>query len=123
MESKILIDIQPDGRPFLFIDFKASDDLRDKVLSRFIYESGALILKADDNLPNPTRLNLHILYFDQQTGRVQAMVEHFEPLEKVNEPDVLKHLDDMCAESLDPASYEKWGEIVQSLKNRRQSLK
>lgn len=75
MESKITIDIRPTGEPFIYIDFKSTDDLRDKVLSRFLFESGACNLLPDGNLPNPTTLILHVLWYDQQTGRVQAMIE------------------------------------------------
>lgn len=72
MESKITIDIRPTGEPFIYIDFKPTDDLRDKVLSRFLFESGLL---SDGNLPNPTTLLLHVLWYDQEKGRVQATIE------------------------------------------------
>lgn len=125
MESKIQIDIRPTGEPFLYIDFKPTDDLRDKVLSRFLYESGAVHLKPDGNLPNPTRLDLHVLWFDQQSGRVQAMIEHPVPEKEISgsEPDLLKQLDDMCIESLPPDAYEKWSDVMWKLKANRQGLK
>ena len=67
MESKILIDITPMGVPYLFIHSIITDDLRDKVLSRFIYESGADIGKP------PVPLQLAILV--NSNGLVQAMIE------------------------------------------------
>lgn len=76
MESKILIDIRPTGQPFLYIDLKTSDDLRDKVLSRFLFETGAMNLGPNGELANPKHLILHVLRYDQQSGRVQAMIEH-----------------------------------------------
>lgn len=75
MESRIVIDIMNDGTPFLYIDLKPSDDLRDKVLSRFLYENGAARLTPDGKMDNPQPLQLHTLWFDQQSGRVQAMIE------------------------------------------------
>lgn len=77
MESKITIDIRNDGVPFIKIDFKPSDDLRDKVVGRFLCESGAL-LNNDGTITNPNPLNLHILYNDEKTGRAEAMIELIE---------------------------------------------
>lgn len=125
MESKIVIDIQHNGQPYIYVDFKPTDDLRDKVLSRFLFESGAMNLKSDGNPPNPTPLTLHVLWFDQQTGRVQAMIEHPAPEKDIpgSEPDLLKQLDDMCVESLPPDAYEKWSDVMWRLKANRQALK
>lgn len=69
-----MIDITPMGAPFIYIDYKQSDDLRDKVLGRFLYESGALKVGPKLELPNPTPLNLHVLWTNNE-GRVQAMIE------------------------------------------------
>lgn len=74
MESKIMIDITPMGAPFIYIDYKQSDDLRDKILGRFLYESGALEVGPKLQLPNPTPVHLHVLW-NSGEGHVQAMVE------------------------------------------------
>src|ERR1700722_11770361 len=117
MESKIMIDIRPTGEPFLYIDFKASDDLRDKVLSRFLYESGAMNLRTDGEIPNPTRLDLHVLWFDQQSGRVQAMVEHpagetpeksILPIAGKIQQEAFKKADDWADQNLTHDLYKKW---------------
>ena len=76
MKSKILIDIRNSGEPFLFIDYKPSEDLRDKVLGRFLLETGVADINGDGNLNNPRPLQLHALFYDQQTGRMQAMIEN-----------------------------------------------
>lgn len=75
MESKILIDIKQTGEPFIFIDYTSSDDLRDKVLGRFLYESGAADFVPKEARWKPTTLHMQILWSDQEKGRVQAMIE------------------------------------------------
>jgi len=69
-----MIDITPMGAPFIYIDYKQSDDLRDKILGRFLYESGALDIKPGRTLSH-TPLNLHVLSCGGDAGRVQAMIE------------------------------------------------
>ncbi|HEY9196658.1 MAG TPA: hypothetical protein VIM77_10345 [Mucilaginibacter sp.] len=74
MESKIMIDIDDSGHPFIYIDFKSSDDLRDKVISRFLTRTGAFNFKPD-HPNNPRQLELHVLWYDEDTQRLQAMIE------------------------------------------------
>lgn len=40
MESKIVIDIDGDGQPRIKIDYKLTDDLRDRLVGRFLYKMG-----------------------------------------------------------------------------------
>ena len=54
------------GVPYLYIHSRITDDLRDKVLSRFIYETGA----AEKN---GAPLRLHVL--SNENGLIQAMIE------------------------------------------------
>lgn len=77
MESKIMIDIKDDGDPLIYIDCKASDDLRDKVLSRFFTRAGAYSLE-----PNPIKLIMHVLWYSQEQGRIQAMIETIQPVKE-----------------------------------------
>lgn len=112
MESKITIDIRPTGEPFLYIDFKATDDLRDKVISRFLFESGGLRRLTDGTLPNPTPLDLHVLWYDEEKQRIQAMIEI--PAVERSEaaphplPHPLKLADDWAVENLSTELYKKW---------------
>lgn len=71
MESRLFIDITDKGDPFIYIDCKVSDDLRDKVLSRFFTRAGGYSFE-----PNPIPLSLHILNYDQEHGHIQAMIEN-----------------------------------------------
>lgn len=40
MESKIQIDINGDGQPRIKIDYKLSEDIRDRLVGRFLYKAG-----------------------------------------------------------------------------------
>lgn len=71
MESKISIDIDEKGNPYIWIDFKPSDDLRDKVLSRFFIHSGIFIPLEK----NERHLKLRIIHQGDESGRIQAMIE------------------------------------------------
>lgn len=86
---------------------RASDDLRDKVLSRFLFETGAMNLGPDGELSNPTSLSLHVLQYDQQTGRVQAMIEHSDNGEEEAEF-ALAVVDEMCKAKLSAKDAIKW---------------
>lgn len=77
MESKIIIDIKEDGDPYIYIDFKATDDLRDKVLGRFLVRSGGFNIEPN---PRPIYLKLGILWYDQQLNRCQATIENTPPV-------------------------------------------
>lgn len=72
MESKILIDIDYKGSPFIWIDFKPSDDLRDKVLSRFFTDSGAFLTPSEQH---SAPLTLQIVHIDEEKHHIQAMIE------------------------------------------------
>lgn len=114
MESKILIDITPMGKPFIYIDYKASDDLRDKVLGRFLGEARAFDLDSK----NPIKMELHVLWYDQQTQRAQAMIEYSsEVTEKDTTPEMiyaeaLEMVDAACVEKLPHDIYKKWKDIM-----------
>jgi len=84
MESKIMIDIEDRGQPFILLDYKGSEDLRDKVLSRFLTRCGAFNFDATGHPDNPHPLILHVLFYDQEKQRLQAMIEVSEP-EKAQE--------------------------------------
>lgn len=75
MESKIAIDIDVSGRPFIRLDFKGSEDLRDKVISRFLTRADAFKHTPDGHLKNPHSLNLHVLWYDKEKDQMQAMIE------------------------------------------------
>jgi len=76
MESKIMIDIEDRGQPFILLDYKSSDDLRDKVFSRFLTRCGAFNLDEYGHpKKNPYSLILHVLFYDQEKQRLQAMIE------------------------------------------------
>lgn len=115
MESKITIDIRPTGEPFLYINYRPSEDLRDKVLGRFLCESVALNLLPDGSHPNHTPLGMRVLYSDQQTGRIEAMIEHVE--EDAESIEFLNKMDLICTKSLDPDTYQrKWVGVYTELK-------
>lgn len=75
MESKIMIDIDDSGRPFIYVEFKGSEDLRDKVLSRFFTRAGAFSYEPDKLPSEPIPLELHLLWFNPEKQRLQAMIE------------------------------------------------
>lgn len=77
MESKIMIDIDDSGRPFIYVDYKGSEDLRDKVISRFLSRCGAFnLMPVPGQLQDkPIELTLHVLWYDQENQRLQAMIE------------------------------------------------
>ena len=114
MESKIVIDIRDSGEPFIFINFKGSEDLRDKVLGRFLYETGAAqIQKADGSFDNPKPLTLHVLYRNEETGDLQAMIEN--PGYDGPGKTPIDAVDEICKELLDHDQYTHWLEICKVL--------
>lgn len=74
MESRITIDIKDNGDPFIYIDCRASEDLRDKVLGRFFTRTRGYLAES-----NPIQLIMHISQRDQGTNRIQAMIETVSP--------------------------------------------
>jgi hypothetical protein len=77
MESKITIDIYENGDPYISINLKPSEDLRDKVLGRFLTSSGVWVRKEGENaLP----LKLWIVQADLESGKITAHVEFSDSL-------------------------------------------
>lgn len=75
MDSKIIIDIDHEGRPYISIDYRPTEDLRDKVLGRFLTATGTYLRR--EGMPG-IPLNLHLLDWDKNSGRTQAMIEPVE---------------------------------------------
>ena len=75
MESKITIDIDEQGNPYLFIKAKLTDDLRDKVLNRFLVRTGVFSRNADLSLKYDLPLVIGCNYYNEETGELHAMIE------------------------------------------------
>lgn len=149
MESKILIDINYASRePQVIIQHKESDDPRDKLIAMFAGQAMPGVrdgycriershsakdtdfititpldpIEAVKHVKAIKRLALENACID--TAGVKEMIEKQELSENIlSEPELLKQLDDMCVQSLSPDAYQKWSEIMWTLKGNRQAFK
>jgi hypothetical protein len=132
MQSKLSIDIDTSGLPQIRIDYHYSDDIRDRLVGRFLDKMGIPGERtgfwAYCRLGHQTQ-SKQGGYYDGAVAVIEPMDEdvlglHMPEIQNIlKEPDLLKQVDNMCVQSLDPDLYQRWSEIMWTLKANRKAFK
>jgi len=132
MQSKLSIDIDTSGLPQIRIDYRTSDDIRDRLIGRFLDKMGIPADKkgfwAYCRLCHETQ-SKQGGYYDGAVAVIEPMDEdvlglHMPEIQNIlKEPDLIKQIDDMCVQSLNPDLYQRWSEIMWTLKANRKAFK
>lgn len=123
MESKITIDIDSSGLPQLRIDYRLSDDLRDRLIGRFLYRMG---IPADNNgfwaycrlghetqsikdgVPDGSVVFVEPMNKETLDLHMPEIENVFGGRERMTEREALKIVDNLCVQALPHDLYKKW---------------
>jgi len=123
MESRISIDVAPDNQPIIKIDYKPSEDVRDKLVKRFMETFGGQSIFATFHFQNNghEQSNTQSVIRPLPTSDFHYHAEDFWRYIPDTKDGlkakrlIVNQVDTLCMETLSPELYQQWKAIAETL--------